>query len=430
MQQLAQTVGVDAAGEHWRTVKTFPDIACRELLSQCLGTPLERVDSAHIMAAWAEARELPYGLSLEKYDDDTWDCFAVGGWLIEAVVWEDDWEHKWALKLRAVPEDRWVQLTQLLGEGPSRLQPLAKMAPTLRHPLFDPDWTVRHRGGAWGRETTREFKSLDEATVRASAAQWSAQFLDDLPRADRWIKGEHRDSDALVSDTWLRLMPSRLAMSIYAAPRVGDERPAFREVFGRLDDLSSVRRTGPLGWIPKELPNTWSVEQARSGDLLEFHVPHFDMLSEKDVAATADVLDRMESEFWVYELRSMGPYSGNDLRDFWRQWMSDETSADDHAVGAPVAAYLQLLVATRAPGKRISFAKAMEGLAMETSKFRPDGPFGDLLADVPSTCDLEESAAGDALLLTVNSMDLTSADVESLEGILKHAKKASAFSRP
>lgn len=393
-------------------MKALPNITCRDLVSQSLGAPLERVDSAQVMAAWAEAHELPYGLSREKYDDDTWDCFSLGGWIIEAVVWEDDWEHKWALKLRAVPEDRWAQLVQLLREGPSRLQPLSKVAPTLRHPLFDPDWTVRHRGGTWGRETTREFKSLDEATVRASAAQWTSQFVDDLPQADRWIKGEHRDSDALVSDTWLRLMPSRLAMSIYAAPRDGDERPALREVFGRLDDLSSVRRTGPLGWIPKELPNTWSVEQTPSGDLLEFHVPHFDMLSEKDVAATANVLDRMESEFWIYELRAMGPFTGDDLRDFWLQWMSDETSADDDVVS--VAVDLQLVIAPRASG---SFDEISERLD-ETVAMRDDGAFVGLLGDA-TVWDVEEAATGDALLIEIpEGRRVSQEDVAEIEALL------------
>ena len=375
-------------------MKSFPNIACRELVSEALGAPLERVPSAQVMAAWEESGDLPYGVSLEKYDDDTWDCFAVAGFLVEAAVSYDDLDRKWALKLRAVPEHRWAQLTHILSGGPSWARPLARIAPTLRHPLFHPDWAVRHRGGAWGRETTREFASLDEATVRTSAASWSAQFVEDLARADRWIKGEHRDSDALTSDTWFRLRPPRLGMSIYAAPRDKNERPTFQEAFGRLDrDLSSVRRTGPLGWIPNELPNTWSVEQTRSGQLLEFHVAHFDMLTEKDVAATADVLDRMQSEFWIYELHAMGPYTGGDLREFWRQWLSDDLSTED-VEDVALAVDLQLVIAPRGSGSLDEVVQRLD----ETVTMREEGAFAELVAN-STVCHVEEAATGDALLI-------------------------------
>lgn len=79
-------------------MKSFPNIACRELVSEALGAPLERVPSAQVMAAWEESGDLPYGVSLEKYDDDTWDCFAVAGFLVEAAVSYDDLDRKWALR--------------------------------------------------------------------------------------------------------------------------------------------------------------------------------------------------------------------------------------------------------------------------------------------------------------------------------------------
>lgn len=396
-------------------MKAFPDIACREFVSQSLGTPLERVDSARVMGAWAEARELPYGLSLEKYNDDTWDCFTVAGWLVEAAIWEDDWEHKWALKLRAVPQSRWVQLAQLLGDGPSWVRPFASVAPTLRHPLFGPDWTVRHRGGPWGRETTREFKSLDEAAVRAAAAQWTSQFVDDLPQADRWIKGEHRDSDALVSGTWLRLKPSRQSTLIFMVPRDSEDRPTFRNVVELGDqELTDVGRKSRFGRILKEFPPVWDLMQPRSGELLSLSVPHFDMLSEKDMAATADVLDRMESDFWIYELRAMGPYSGDDLRDFWRQWMSDDTSADDDAVGVAVAVDLQLVIAPRA---RSSFDEISERLD-ETVAMCDEGAFAGLLGDA-TVWDGEEAATGDALLIEIpKGRRVSQEDVAEIEALL------------
>lgn len=393
-------------------MKKFPVVVCRELVSEPLGDPLERVDSARVMGAWKEARELPYGLSLEKYDEDTWDCFVVGGWLVEAAIVEDEWEHKWALTLRAVPENRWVQLAQLLIDGPPWARAFADIPPTLRHPLFYPDWAVRHRGGAWGRETTREFESLDEVTVRADAAQWSAQFVEDLPRADRWIKGEHRDSSALVSDTWMRLMPSQLEMAIYAVRRDEDARPGFREVFDRVDDLSSIRRTGPLGWIPNELPNTWTVRQTRSGDALELFVPHFDMLSEKDVSTTAEILDRMDSDFWIYDMRAMGPYSGDDLREFWQQWMSDDPSVGDGAEGAAVD--LQLVIAPQGSG---AFDEIIERLD-ETVALRDAGAFAGLLGNA-TLWDVEEAATGDALLLEIpEGRSVSQEDVDEIRALL------------
>jgi hypothetical protein len=98
---------------------------------------------------------------------------------------------------------------------------------------------------------------------------------------------------------------------------------------------------------------------------------------------------------------------------------SDDVDNHDLREG-PDDSELQLLVVPSVSGG-VSYDDAEQRLDDEMVEVRPRGTFAQVVRDAPVEWDMEESAAGDALLLSVSSSDLTTEDIGQLEVLLRRA---------
>lgn len=403
-------------------VRTYA-VNCRDLLEPVLGEPLARPSLTMVDEVWvmdgvsADEREA----DAIEYVAPAWECYAVGDWL--ALVWTDTWNKDLTVGIAALRTRHWVEAAEMFRTGWPAQRVWAEVPPVVGHDLWGVDKNMRHHGGPWVRSTLRSgtFSAPDD--VERALRSWVEEFVRDLGDESRWLGGAHVASESGGKYSSGRSPDLDLLLVRGVA---GEEAPPFAGVIEMDRQWREPRRKGTFGPLIRKVKPVWDdrsgwyVRESVDGDALMLNVDADDV-STAQLGLLVDMVQRAE-DFWVYDTKAFGLFGAEDIRSWWHDSQDSPSERGSDEVEALESMELQLLVAARAPGKRISFAKAMEGLAVETGKFWHDGPFGDLLADVPSTCDLEESAAGDALLLTVNSMELTSADVESLEGILKRAK--------
>ncbi|WP_169702077.1 hypothetical protein [Janibacter terrae] len=339
------------------------------------------------------------------------------------MVWTETWKKDLTVGIAALRTRHWVEAAEVFRSGWPGQRAWAEVPPVVGHSLWGVDKNMRHHGGPWVRSTLRSgtFSAPDD--VERALRSWVEEFVRDLGDESRWLDGAHVASEFVGKYSNGRSPDLDLLLVRRVA---GVEAPPFAGVIEMDRQWRDPRRKGPFGPLIRKIKPVWNdrsgwyVRESVDGDALMLIVDADDV-STAQLGLLVDMVQRAE-DFWVYDTKAFGLFGAEDIRSWWHDSQDSPCERGSDEGEALESMELQLLVAARAPGKRISFAKTMEGMSEGTSKFRPDGLFGDLLVDVPSTCDLEESAAGDAVLLTVNSMDLTSADVESLEGILKHAK--------
>lgn len=98
---------------------------------------------------------------------------------------------------------------------------------------------------------------------------------------------------------------------------------------------------------------------------------------------------------------------------------SDDVDTHDLREGADDSE-LQLLIVPSVSGG-VSYDDAEQRLDDEMVEVRPRGNFAQVVRDAPTEWDMEESAAGDALLLSVSSSDLATEDIDRLEALLGRA---------
>ena len=370
----------------------------RDPLAASLGRPLQRPSAAEFVGAWTigERDAGDIATMSSEFLGTTWDCFEVADWFIEARAGQSS--GRWSLSLRAVPVSRWAEVSDVLGAGAEESWDRAwsVLPPTLLHPLFTIDVVLRHGGEPWARQTTRTTDPVEAAHWQALVRGWSAEFVADLPHADCWVEGEHRDSAAVTSHEIFRVWTWQLGVDLVVIPRDGSRPPGLPDVLGRIDHVRPLRRRSRFTDIVRGLPEAWDVAEGRTGDALVLSAPALDQLTQSEMVTTGRVLTAAEPDFWIYELAARGPFTAADLTDLWQR--SRTTAAPTGAAATPVSGDLQIVVVTR--DGDLTIDEIFQRLELSADP-RDDGRFGQLLRALPDVWDIEEAASGDALLLEI-----------------------------